>query len=64
MIKRGLTCAISNGSSLASPKGSNDGQYHDQLRADYEKLIPMAADKGISQVICFSGNPRYHQRQI
>ncbi|MBK8700526.1 MAG: TIM barrel protein [Saprospiraceae bacterium] len=56
MIKRGLTCAISNGSSLGITKGFNDVQYHDQLRADYEKLIPRAADKGIGQVICFSGN--------
>lgn len=56
VIKRGLKCAISNGSKLGITKGFNDVQYHDQLYADYEKLIPMAADTGIKQIICFSGN--------
>lgn len=56
VIKRGLTCAISNGSSLHIPKGFNDKQYHAKLHEDYTKLIPMAADKGITQIICFSGN--------
>ncbi len=56
VMKRGLECAISNGSSLGIPKGFNDIQYHDQLYKDYEKLIPMAAGKGIKQIICFSGN--------
>lgn len=56
VIKRGLKCAISNGSKLGITKGFNDIQYHDQLYADYEKLIPMAADTGIKQIICFSGN--------
>jgi hydroxypyruvate isomerase len=56
VMKRGLTCAISNGGSLGIPKGFNDVQYHDQLYKEYEKLIPMAAAKGIPQVIVFSGN--------
>jgi hydroxypyruvate isomerase len=56
VIKRGLTCAISNGSPLGITKGFNDTQYHDQLYKDFEKIIPMAADKGIKQVIAFSGN--------
>ena len=56
VIDRGLTCAISNGSELHIPKGFNNPKYHDRLRKDYEKLIPLAADKGIEQIICFSGN--------
>lgn len=56
VTKRGLHVAISNGSSLGITKGFNDVQYHDQLTKDYEKLIPMAAEKGIHQIICFSGN--------
>jgi hydroxypyruvate isomerase len=57
VIKKGLTCAISNsGSSLVISKGFNDIQYHDQLIKDYEFVIPRAAEKGITQVICFSGN--------
>jgi hydroxypyruvate isomerase len=56
VIRRGLKCAISNGSKLGITKGFNDVQYHDQLYSDYEKLIPMASDTGIKQIICFSGN--------
>lgn len=56
MIKKGLTCAISNGSSLGIEKGFNNPDNHSQLLADYTDLIPKAADKGISQIICFSGN--------
>lgn len=55
-INYGLTCAISNGSPLNITKGFNDPQYHDQLYTEYEALIPRAADKGINQIICFSGN--------
>lgn len=55
-IKYGLTCAISNGSPLHITKGFNDYKYHDQLYSEYEELIPKAADKGINQIIVFSGN--------
>jgi hydroxypyruvate isomerase len=55
-LKRGMTCAISNGSELGITKGFNDKQYHDKLFKDYEALIPKAADKGIPQLIVFSGN--------
>ena len=37
-------------------KGFNRIEYHDQLVASYENLIPLAADAGIKNVICFSGN--------
>ncbi len=56
VMKRGLSCSISNGSPLHIPKGFNDLQYHDQLIKEYEKLIPLAGEKGVKQVICFSGN--------
>ena len=56
VISRGLTCAISFGSRLGIPKGFNDPTYHAQLLEDYKTLIPLAAEKGIEQVICFSGN--------
>lgn len=54
--KYGLTCAMSNGSSLHIPRGFNDTQYHEQLLKDYESLIPKAADAGLKNIICFSGN--------
>lgn len=56
MIKRGLTCAISNGSELGITKGFNDPNNHERLLEDYKALIPQAADRGIGQIICFSGN--------
>ncbi len=55
-LKHGLDCAISFGSSLGIEKGFNDPQYHEQLLKDFEALIPKAADQGIKQIICFSGN--------
>ena len=56
VISRGLSCAISFGSKLGIEKGFNDPQYHAQLHADFKALIPKAADAGLKQVICFSGN--------
>ena len=46
MLKRGLTCAISNGSELGITKGFNDIENHRKLFGDYKKIIPLAADKG------------------
>lgn len=56
VLDRNMTCAISNGSSLGIPKGFNDKQYHEQLRSEMSSVVKKAADKGIPQVICFSGN--------
>ena len=53
---RGLEVALSNGSSLGIPKGFNNPIYHDQLRKEISDIIPKAADKGIPQIIVFSGN--------
>lgn len=56
VLNKGLTCAISNGSPLGITNGFNNRQNHDQLKKDYFELIPKAAEKGIKQIICFSGN--------
>ncbi|MBK9257544.1 MAG: TIM barrel protein [Saprospiraceae bacterium] len=56
VIGKGLECAIANSSSLHITKGFNDPTYHSQLTEDYHKLILSAAENGVSQVICFSGN--------
>lgn len=53
-----LECGISNGSPLGITKGFNDPSLHDKLRNDYRTLIPKAAEAGIKQIICFSGNRR------
>ncbi len=55
-IRYGLTCAMSNGSNLGIPRGFNDPAHHAQLLKDFSDVIPKAADHGIKNVICFSGN--------
>jgi len=55
-LLRGLTCALSNGSSLGIPKGLNDRRNHNQIQKEIMEIIPKAADKGIPAIICFSGN--------
>ncbi|MBT8044253.1 MAG: TIM barrel protein [Verrucomicrobiae bacterium] len=37
-------------------KGFNNPDYHPALHKIYQKLIPAAAELGVRQVICFSGN--------
>ena len=54
--KYGLVCSMANGAGMGIPRGFNRVEYHDRLVADYEKLIPMAAEAGLRNVICFSGN--------
>jgi hydroxypyruvate isomerase len=56
LAKYGLTCAMGNGAGMGITKGFNRVEYHDQLVADFEKLIPQAADAGIPSVILLSGN--------
>lgn len=54
--ERNLSVSMSFGSSLGIPKGFNDPQYHPQLLQEFTDLIPKAADAGLKQIICFSGN--------
>ena len=56
VLNRGLQVALSNGSPLGIPKGWNDPNLHPQLRSDLMEIIPKAAEKGIPQIIVFSGN--------
>jgi hydroxypyruvate isomerase len=52
----GLTCAMAYASDLGLSKGFNDVALHDKLLKDYTANIPRAADAGLKNVICFSGN--------
>jgi len=54
--KHGLTCAMSNGASLHIPYGFNNPKYHDQLKSEYIRLIQLAQESGIENIVCFSGN--------
>jgi hydroxypyruvate isomerase len=56
--KHGLTCAITNGSSLGIENGFNDPANHARLLQDYTELFPKVAEAGLKNVICFSGNRR------
>ncbi|MGB9689682.1 hydroxypyruvate isomerase family protein [Thermogutta sp.] len=53
--KYGLTCAmVSSGASI--PKGFNKLENHGELVERYEKMIPIVAEAGFTNLICFSGN--------
>ncbi len=54
--KHGLTCAMVSVSGATIPWGFNRTEHHDKLVAIYEAIIPKAADAGLKNVICFSGN--------
>ncbi len=56
VAKHGLTCAMANATSLRLETGFNDLSLHAQLLKDYSLNIPKAAEAGLQNVICFSGN--------
>ncbi len=47
---------MANGSPLGIEVGFNDPKNHEQLKKDFLELIPKAADHGLKNIICFSGN--------
>ena len=51
----GLSCAMANGFG-SIPKGFNRPDNHDQLVADAERMMPLAAAAGVPNIVCFSGN--------
>jgi hydroxypyruvate isomerase len=56
VIKEGLTCAMGYGSSIRLNRGFNDPTLHSQFLQDFTSAIPKAADAGLKNLICFSGN--------
>jgi hydroxypyruvate isomerase len=54
--KYGLTCAMAYASPIGLARGFNDVSLHETLWKDYSLNIPKAADAGLRNVICFSGN--------
>lgn len=54
--KAGLKCAVGYATDWGIPKGFNRIENHEKLIADFENMIPKAADAGIPNLICFSGN--------
>ena len=53
--KNGLICSMTTGDKFGLRKGFNDLSLHEALWENYEALIPAAADQGLKNVICFSG---------
>jgi hydroxypyruvate isomerase len=54
--KHGITCAMGYGADLGLNKGFNDPKNHEKLLKDFTDRIPKAADAGLKNLICFSGN--------
>ncbi|TWT76670.1 Hydroxypyruvate isomerase [Planctomycetes bacterium CA13] len=54
--KHGLAVSLGSGAGMGLRKGFNRTDLHDDLVADYSKVINAAADAGVGSLICFSGN--------
>ncbi len=54
--KFGLKCAVGYATDWGIPKGFNRIANHAKLIADFETMIPKAAEAGVPNLICFSGN--------
>ena len=54
--KAGLKCAVGYATDWGIPKGFNRVANHEKLIADFETMIPKAAEAGVPNLICFSGN--------
>ncbi len=54
--KAGLKCAVGYATDWGIPKGFNRIANHEKLIADFEAMIPKAAEAGVPNLICFSGN--------
>lgn len=52
----GLTCAMAYASDTPLNRGFNDPSLHAKLFKDYSETLPLAAEAGLKNVICFSGN--------
>ena len=56
VTKTGLTCAMANGSMIGIPNGFNQPKNHSKLKKDFFERLPIAAEYGLTKMICFSGN--------
>ncbi|MCZ4224606.1 hydroxypyruvate isomerase family protein [Pedobacter rhodius] len=56
--KHGLTSSMCNGAEINLVDGFNDKKFHDQLIKNYSEMIPLVAEAGYKNLICFSGNRR------
>jgi hydroxypyruvate isomerase len=50
--------SMCNGAEISLTEGWNDLKYHETLIKNYKKTIPIVAEAGYTNLICFSGNRR------
>lgn len=55
LVRHNLMCAMANGP-MTIPVGFNRLENHERLIADYKERIPLVANAGYPNLICFSGN--------
>jgi hydroxypyruvate isomerase len=55
LLKNDMIATMGNGTG-SIPDGFNRLENHDKLIAGYERIIPIAAEKKVPNIICFSGN--------
>lgn len=56
MKKYNIHASMCWGAGLGIEKGWNDPKLHEELIADYLRVIPLVAEAGYTNLICFSGN--------
>jgi hydroxypyruvate isomerase len=56
--KYGLDSPMCNGAEINLIDGFNDIKFHDTLIKNYTEMIPLVANAGFKNLICFSGNKR------
>ncbi len=56
--KYGLDSSMCNGAELNLVDGWNDKKFHAALIKNYTEMIPLVAQNGYKNLICFSGNKR------
>lgn len=52
---KGLTVAMADGIDMGIERGFCDRRWHPSLIENYKRFIPLLAEKGIKQVVCYSG---------
>jgi len=53
--EKGLTVAMADGIDMGIERGFCDRRWHSSLIENYKRFIPLLAEKGIKQVVCYSG---------
>ncbi len=56
--KHGLVSTMCNGAEINLVDGFNDLQFHETLIKNYSEMIPLVANAGYKNLICFSGSRR------